>query len=73
MSGARGGEPTCRGRWRSRERDVREDFRRYRRKDVKPLDGIAIMTNTDNSGTEGRAWYDDLSFRAETEARGGRA
>ena len=36
---------------------------------MKRLDGIAIMTDTDNSGTEGRAWYGDLSFRAKTGAR----
>lgn len=57
------------GAWRHHERDVREDFRRYHGKDVKRLDGIAIMTDTDNSGTEVRAWYGDLSFRAKTKAK----
>ena len=55
------------GEWRRHERDVREDFRRYHGRDVKRLDGIAIMTDTDNSRTEGRAWYGDLSFRAKGE------
>ena len=63
------------GNWRHHERDVRADFRRYHGKDVKRLDGIAIMTDTDNSGTEGRAWYGDLTFRAKAvggaEASGG--
>ena len=59
------------GGWRRHERDVREDFRRYHGKEVKILDGIAIMTDTDNSGTEGRAWYGDISFRARTKAGGG--
>ena len=27
------------------------------------------MTDTDNSGTEGRAWYGDLSFRAKAQAK----
>ena len=57
------------GVWRHHERNVRKDFRLYHGKDVKRLDGIAIMTDTDNSGTEGRAWYGDLSFRAKTEGR----
>ena len=56
------------GEWRQHERDVREDFRRYHGKDVKRLDGVAVMTDTDNSGTEGRAWYGDLSFRAARDA-----
>ena len=55
------------GGWRHHERDVRADFRRYHGKDVRRLDGIAIMTDTDNSGTEGRAWYGDLTFRAKAE------
>ena len=59
------------GGWRRHERDVREDFRRYHGKEVKILDGIAIMTDTDNSGTEGRAWYGDISFRAGTKAQAG--
>ena len=29
------------------------------------------MSDTDNSGTEGRAWYGDISFRAGTKAGGG--
>ena len=60
------------GGWRRHERNVREDFRRYHGKDVETLDGVALMTDTDNSGTEGRAWYGDLAFRARrTEAKGG--
>ena len=53
------------GQWRRHARNVREDFRRFHGKDVKRLDGVAIMTDTDNSGTAGRAWYGDLSFRPE--------
>lgn len=53
------------GEWRRHQRNVREDFRRYHGKDVKRLAGVAIMTDTDNSGTAGRAWYGDLAFRAE--------
>ncbi len=59
------------GEWRRHERDVREDFRRYHGKDVETLDGVALMTDTDNSGTEGRAWYGDLSFRARRTEAGG--
>ena len=59
------------GQWRHHERDVREDFLRYHGKDVKRLAGVAIMTDTDNSGTAGRAWYGDLSFRAKAGAREG--
>lgn len=57
--------------WRRHERDVREDFRRYHGRDVETLDGVALMTDTDNSGTEGRAWYGDLAFRARRTRTGG--
>ena len=50
---------------------MREDFRRYHGKDVETLDGVALMTDTDNSGTEGRAWYGDLAFRARRMEAGG--
>ena len=50
---------------------MREDFRRYHGKNVETLDGVALMTDTDNSGTEGRAWYGDLSFRARRTEVGG--
>ena len=59
------------GDWRRHERDVREDFRRYHGKDVETLDGVALMTDTDNSGTEGRAWYGDLAFRVRRTEAGG--
>ena len=52
------------GEWRSHRRNVRDDFLRYHGKDVRMLDGVAIMTDTDNSGSEGRAWYGDVSFQA---------
>ena len=55
------------GEWRHHERNVREDFRKYHGKEVKRLDGVAVMTDTDNSGTAGRAWYGDLSFREDDE------
>ena len=60
------------GEWRHHERNVRADFRRYHGKDVKRLDGVAVMTDTDNSDTQGRAWYGDLSFRAARGAASGR-
>ena len=51
---------------------MRVNFRRYHGKDVETLDGVALMTDTDQSGNEGRAWYGDLAFRARrTEAKGG--
>ena len=56
------------GEWRHHARNVREDFRRFHGKEVRRLEGVAIMTDTDNSGNEGRAWYGDVSFRAERAA-----
>ena len=50
---------------------MREDFHGCHGKGVATLDGVALMTDTDNSGTEGRAWYGDLAFRAGRTETGG--
>ena len=50
------------GKWRMHERNVREDFLRFHGTDVSKLQGIALMTDTDNSEQIGRAWYDYIEF-----------
>ncbi len=53
------------GEWRSYRRDIREDFRRLFGREVDELEGVAVMTDSDNSGQRARAWYGDILLRAE--------
>ena len=48
------------GAWRSHRRNLRDDFRRFFGREVDRLEGIAVMTDTDNSGLRARAWYGDI-------------
>lgn len=45
------------GRWLDYERDVRADFERAFGEPPGPLVGMAIMTDSDNTGTSVKAWY----------------
>lgn len=45
------------GQWRDYRRDVRADFIRAFGEEPGPLVAVALMTDTDNTGTSLRAWY----------------
>ena len=53
------------GTWRTYRRDVRADFRRLFGMDVDELEGIAVMTDSDNSRQSARAWYGEISLHPE--------
>ena len=53
------------GTWRTYRRDVRADFRRLFGMDVEELEGIAVMTDSDNSRQSARAWYGEISLHPE--------
>jgi len=46
-------------------RDLRADFRRAFGEEAPALIGIAIATDTDNTGENARAWYGDVRLDAE--------
>jgi hypothetical protein len=50
------------GRWHKESRNVREDFRRLHGRDVEVIDGVAVMTDCDNTGGQAEAWYGDIEF-----------
>jgi hypothetical protein len=52
------------GRWHEERRDVRADFKRFFGMDVTAVDGVAIMTDCDDTGGATRAWYGDVRFGA---------
>ena len=53
------------GAWRTHRRNVRADFRRLFGRDVDRLEGIAVMTDSDNSRRRARAWYGDIVLHPE--------
>lgn len=48
------------GEWLSEERDVAADYRRLFGEEPPLVGGVAIMTDTDNTGEAAVAYYDDL-------------
>ncbi|MDH3637588.1 MAG: DUF3047 domain-containing protein [Gammaproteobacteria bacterium] len=53
------------GQWRDEQRNVRQDFTQLFGKDVSTVHGVAIMTDTDNTGQSATAWYGDIRFTAD--------
>ena len=51
------------GRWVHERRNVLADYRRVFGADPPPVNGVAIMTDTDNTGGTARAYYGDIVFR----------
>ncbi|MFO1412926.1 MAG: DUF3047 domain-containing protein [Burkholderiales bacterium] len=50
------------GRWLAYERDVVADYRAAFGEDPPPISGVAIMTDTDNTGATVTAWYGDVAL-----------
>lgn len=61
MVAARSGNDAA-GQWRSEERDVLADYRRLFGEEPPPYAGIALMTDTDNTGASAEAWYADVTL-----------
>ena len=49
-------------RWHRYERDIRADYRHAFGEDPGTLLGVALMTDTDNTRTQTRAWYGPIAF-----------
>lgn len=50
------------GQWLSVERDILADYRRVFGEDPPKAGGVAIMTDSDNTGSEATAWYGDITL-----------
>lgn len=48
--------------WFEESRNIIEDFKQFHDKDIRYIDGIAIMTDSDNSGLKAKALYGDIYF-----------
>ena len=50
------------GAWSTHVRDIRADWLEAFGEDIRSLDGIALMVDTDNSGLTARSWFTDIHF-----------
>ncbi len=50
------------GQWQHEVRNVREDLKKIFGKDIKKINAIAIMSDTDQTGGETQAWFDNIEF-----------
>ena len=50
------------GEWRTVQRNVLEDYRRAFGAEPPPVTGVGLMTDTDNTGADARAYYGDIVF-----------
>ncbi|MFC6673115.1 DUF3047 domain-containing protein [Marinobacterium aestuariivivens] len=64
MIAVRGGSADV-GQWVHECRDVRADYRRLFAAEPGPVDAVALMTDTDNTGLEASAWYGDIRFESD--------
>jgi len=57
------------GTWVTQRRNVLADYRAAFGGDPPPVNGVAIMTDTDNTDGEATAYYGDILFRAKDTSR----
>ena len=57
--------PESAGQWQSHTRDIRADWLEVFGEEIDHIDGVAIMTDTDNTGQFATAWYADIVFSAQ--------
>lgn len=53
------------GRWVPQKRNVASDYRRLFGENIKAADGIAVMTDTDNSGQSAKSYYGNIFFSSK--------
>ena len=51
--------------WVTVKSNVKEDFKKFHNLDINELDGLAIMSDTDNSKMKAVAYYQNIYFSAE--------
>jgi len=50
------------GQWQSYQRNIVEDYRKAFGEDAPAISGVAIMTDTDNTGESATAWYANITL-----------
>lgn len=54
------------GEWLTERRNLVDDFQRLHDRDIERIDGLAVMTDCDNTGTDARAWYGRIRLLPES-------
>jgi len=54
------------GRWQSESRNIYEDYRAAFGESPPRISGVAVMTDTDNTGERARAWFGDIVFKTRS-------
>jgi len=57
--------PARAGRWVTEKRNVYADYKKAFGREPTAITGVALMTDTDNTGETAKAWYGDIFFSAE--------
>jgi len=52
--------------WVSEEQNVYEDYKKAFGEEPPMISGVAIMTDTDNTGESATSYYGDIAFRKVT-------
>jgi len=65
MKALRSGPPEEARSWRTETRDVRSDFRRLLDLDTDRIHALGLMTDCDNSGQTGTAYYGNIFFTSK--------
>lgn len=65
MVAARSGQSENSVQWVNETRNVREDFKKFFGVDITSIDGVAVMTDCDNSGLPSTGYYRDIWFSAD--------
>ena len=59
------------GQWVAESRNLYEDYQKAFGDDPPPVSGVAVMTDTDNTGESAVAYYGDIVFRKAAADQGG--
>ncbi len=62
--------PALAGQWRTEERNIYEDYKKYFGAEPPPINGIAIMTDSDNTQGEAEAYYAEIVLKTSLEIDG---
>lgn len=54
------------GRWQSESRNIVDDYRAAFGESPPRISGVAVMTDTDNTGEFARAWFGDIVFKTRS-------
>ncbi len=57
--------PSNSGQWLAEERDIVADYKRVFGSEPGEASAIAIMTDTDNTGSSAQAWYGDITLSTD--------